>query len=180
MIINTDTETKQGIKNTASCIKYTEDKKALKTFLKKHEFSYTILSPRKYFKNDKEERNVLDVEVRNKKTNNKINFQIGLSIRDTFYLQEKSYEEINPFGKWEKRQEIIKKRGEVITNFLYTILSTICTESYCPENFQDFCDEYGYNKDSIRDLELYKKSKALSEKLNNFFDEEEIEKIYIS
>lgn len=59
----------------------------------------------------------------------------------------------------------------------YNILSCIKMEYFCPDNFNDFCEEYGYNNDSINALKIFYKSTVLSNKLKTIFTEDEINKL---
>ena len=56
----------------------------------------------------------------------------------------------------------IAARNETPT--MYDILT--CLEKYENANFEDFCDNYGYNNDSIKALKTYK---AVSKEYKNVF-----------
>ena len=56
------------------------------------------------------------------------------------------------------------------------VLYSLTMDAYALEvSFSDWCAEYGYNEDSRKDLALYKKCVATSEKLYSLFSDEEIE-----
>lgn len=57
---------------------------------------------------------------------------------------------------------------------MYDILACVNAEYYCPDNFNDFCAEYGYDEDSIKARETWKNCIAQSDKLKQIFSEEEI------
>lgn len=59
----------------------------------------------------------------------------------------------------------------------YDVLSCISGDVNCPDDFAEFCAEYGYNVDSITDRKTWKRCLALAEKLQAFFSEEEIEEL---
>lgn len=168
--------------NLKTPLEYTENKTALLMFLDKYIFEYELLSPRKYWTEDKEDRSVLDVKITEKSTNKTINFQIGLSIVDTFYLsniplRSTCSEYRNPFRQWEKVYTYRQKQKEAYSNLLYTILATICVEIYCPQTFYDFCFEYGYDTDSKKAESTFYKCRDFSYKLTTIFDINENESL---
>ena len=57
---------------------------------------------------------------------------------------------------------------------LYAILCTIWCESNVPADFEEFCRGYGYDTDSIKDREIYKKCVAFSNKIHKLFTDEEL------
>ena len=58
---------------------------------------------------------------------------------------------------------------------LYSILACISGDCNCPETFDDFCSEYGYDTDSRRAYATWERCLAFSKELRAFFTEEEIE-----
>lgn len=58
----------------------------------------------------------------------------------------------------------------------YDILVTIKNESYCSETFEDFCDEFGYDNDSIKAKKTFQKLNKMSDKILSVFTPEELEK----
>ena len=59
----------------------------------------------------------------------------------------------------------------------YDVLSCISFDVSCPEKFDEFCDEYGYNNDSIEALKTFRRCNAWRKKLRKFFSEKEIEEL---
>jgi len=57
----------------------------------------------------------------------------------------------------------------------YDVLACISSDAYCPDTFQDFCEEYGYEEDSIKALQTFQRCERFSKRLNEFFTREEIE-----
>lgn len=57
----------------------------------------------------------------------------------------------------------------------YDVLACISSDSYKYDSFQDFCGEVGYNTDSIKALETWKRYDSLSKRMNRFFSSEELE-----
>jgi len=56
----------------------------------------------------------------------------------------------------------------------YDILTVIKSESYCPETFEDFCNEYHYQQDKKKE-QLFCKLQKQSAKINSLFTPEELE-----
>lgn len=59
----------------------------------------------------------------------------------------------------------------------YDILSCISSDANCPEKFEDFCGEYGYNEDSRKAEQTFKACRTFADKLNRFLTSEEIESL---
>lgn len=57
-----------------------------------------------------------------------------------------------------------------IENVLNNLLSDAQCTSY---NFSEFCNEFGYDDDSIKALKIYKACKSISKKLSKLFDDKE-------
>jgi len=99
----------------------------------------------KYFPEDKDYRNIWKITIkRNGKT---ISFTFGSSMVDT----------------WENKEPV-----------LYDILSSVGLDySMGKYDFNEFCDELGYDNDSIKAHKTYKQCVKHSEKLEKIFDEYE-------
>ena len=54
----------------------------------------------------------------------------------------------------------------------YDVLSCCASGINCPDNFKDFCAEFGYDVDSIKTLKTFKLCVKQAEKLNNLFNTE--------
>ena len=57
----------------------------------------------------------------------------------------------------------------------YDVLSCISVDSGCPESFEDFCAEYGYERDSRMAFSTYKRCRKFADRLAAFFTAEELE-----
>jgi len=59
----------------------------------------------------------------------------------------------------------------------YTVLSCISSEITCPDNFEEFCSEFGYSYDNVQDYrkahKTWKLCTGLATKLQGFFSTEE-------
>lgn len=67
-----------------------------------------------------------------------------------------------------------EKGGNLVA---YVVLSCISGDVNCPETFEDFCGEFGFDADSIKALKTFKDCNALAKKLRKFFTENEIEEL---
>jgi len=59
----------------------------------------------------------------------------------------------------------------------YSVLACISGDTNTPETFADFCAEYGYEQDSIKALQTFRRCSAFSKRLRAFFTESEIEQL---
>lgn len=57
----------------------------------------------------------------------------------------------------------------------YAVLAAISGDAYCPEDFEDFCGEYGFESDSIKALQTFRRCAAFGRRLRAFFTEEELQ-----
>ena len=59
----------------------------------------------------------------------------------------------------------------------YSVLACISGGAYTPETFADFCGEYGYESDSIKALQTFRRCSAFAKRLRAFFTEAELEQL---
>ena len=57
----------------------------------------------------------------------------------------------------------------------YDVLACASSDIHCPSDFGDFCAEYGYDTDSRRAEQTFKRCRAQSERLQRIFDTEEMQ-----
>ena len=57
----------------------------------------------------------------------------------------------------------------------YSVLSCISFDLFCPDEFEDFCGEFGYDTDSRKALKTFHKCASFAAQLQAFFTEEQIE-----
>lgn len=62
----------------------------------------------------------------------------------------------------------------VTTLDAYSVLTCCSSEINCPDTFEDFCSEFGYDQDSRKAEKTFRALKKFSDKLNKFFDTEEM------
>ena len=59
----------------------------------------------------------------------------------------------------------------------YEIMACVASDIHCPDTFEDFCSEYGYDEDSRKAFEDFTGGAAFAKKLNAFFTEAEKEEM---
>lgn len=57
----------------------------------------------------------------------------------------------------------------------YNVLACISSDSSCPDTFEEFCSEFGYDQDSRQAEQTFKNLSKFSKKLKVFFTESELE-----
>jgi hypothetical protein len=57
------------------------------------------------------------------------------------------------------------------------VLACISGDAYTPETFADFCAEYGYESDSIKSLQTFRRCSAFAKRLRAFFTGAELEQL---
>lgn len=128
-----------------ACFGYSDNPKKLKIILNSCVFQYIDTGIKKYFPEDKEERRTLRITI--KRGKEFISFSFGMSLKET--------EENTPPD-------------------LYSIIACMGSDYHCPATFPEFCAEYDYNVDSIKDFKLFQGVLKQAEKLHKIFTEEEI------
>ena len=168
------------------CLEYAENPEIFTTVYNSTKITFFDTGIKTYFPEDKEKRQTLKVNI--KRNNKTISFSFGMSIHDTEILHYSGsrtrskhnytlnkiincYDIAHSKGKQEHDKEINK----ILKNLPYSIYACIGSEYFCPDTFEDFCSEYGYNDDSIKALELFKKCLKQANNLKTIFTEEEIE-----
>ena len=58
-----------------------------------------------------------------------------------------------------------------------TILDVLVSEAFIPEDFEEFCSEFGYDEDSRKAYKIFKKCVRQSEKIHKLFSDTELEKL---
>lgn len=59
----------------------------------------------------------------------------------------------------------------------YSVLACISGDAYTPETFADFCADYGYESDSIKALQTFRRCSAFAKRLRAFFTPAELEQL---
>lgn len=105
-------------------------------------------------------------------------YRVTLS-RDGDKLIEKLYRNRNcgfsnrlTFDFWGSKADMDKGQREITA---YDVLACISGDAYTPETFEDFCGEYGYQEDSIKALQTFKRADRFAKRLREFFTADELE-----
>ena len=164
-------------------------KKQATDFLEKTgcKMTITFKENRKYFPDDKEARDVYDIEI--KRGQRLWKFEFGNSIADSgFYaMTGKRRTEIDL--KWlskidyDLRMIIGGGHGQVKSDYIhrpkapseYSILA--CLTKYDPESFEDFCSEFGYDSDSKKAEQAYLGVKEEWSNVCRIWNDSEIEEL---
>lgn len=149
-----------------TCFKYSEDKEALKSLMAEIKVRTKVIGKDFYFDGDKEERLILRVYIERGKE--EISFRFGMSINDTEIFHAIPGHDF-PSADKTKARRLVKSK------LLYSLLSCISSDYYCPETFDDFCNEFGYDSDSRKAERLFEKCREQSAQLKKIFTEKEIE-----
>jgi hypothetical protein len=141
--------------NKNLCIDYSEKPAMLMLLLAKLDISVKFTGIKEYF-NDKKER--LTGQFRIIRDNEVIIFDFGFSLNDT-----KTF------------NSAYKDRQKFFNSLLYNCLCSCKSDYYISIDFEEFCSEFGYNSDSIKDKNLWERCLKQSHKLQKIFSDNEIE-----
>lgn len=168
-------------------------------FLTKNNITIDIIFKKNdfYFNDDDDKRDIYSITIA--RGNRSMNFDFGQSIK------ESGFKVIFKYQNTEKKIEYNFTNPEIYThkNFKKDIFK-LCHEKFgydttiesitppnppttydvlsCltyndPGTFEDFCLEFGYNSDSIKDLELYKRVVKEYQQILTIFNDQEIKEI---
>lgn len=56
----------------------------------------------------------------------------------------------------------------------YDVLACIGSDIHTPDTFKDYCDEFGYNADSIKALQTFRRTSTFAKRLQAFFTADEL------
>jgi hypothetical protein len=175
----------EAIKN---CLEYSEKPEELKALLSDLSINSEYLGLSKRDKEDSYKRMILSITIKRK--SRAISFEFWASINSSvkFFLDQYDFKEIAsvlcPYKKKypeiedairKHRFKLSKTRKEIFNGILYSVLSCSRSDYYCPISFKEFCDEFGYNNDSITDKNIWEKCLEQSSKLHKIFTEDEID-----
>lgn len=109
---------------------------------------------------------------------------VGYGARNEEGKYRKLYELRNPktITQWKREGECPECKGtgmakNPIAPSEYDILACISSDAYCPETFEDFCGEYGYEADSIKALQTFRRADRFAKRLRAFFTEAELSEL---
>jgi hypothetical protein len=153
--------------NKNLCIDYSEKPAMLMLLLAKLDISIKFTGIKDHF-NDGEER--LTGQFKIKRDNKVIIFDFGFSLHDT-----ETFNSIY-FDSGIKLLSIIyRDKQKFFNSLLYNCLCSCKLDYYISIDFEEFCSEFGYNSDSIKDKKLWERCLKQSNKLQKIFKKSEIE-----
>ena len=163
--------------NKSLCIDYSEKQAMLMLLLAKLDISVKFTGIKEYF-NDKKER--LTGQFRIIRDKEVILFDYGFSLYDTeifntTYSKNYTYKGKRFNSGNELLPIIYRDKQEFFNNLLYSCLYSCKSDYYISIDFEEFCSEFGYNPDSIKDKKLWEKCLKQSHKLQKIFSDNEIE-----
>jgi hypothetical protein len=77
------------------------------------------------------------------------------------------------FSFWNSKND--QQTGKAPT--AYDVLACISSEVYCPDDFEEFCSEYGYDTDSRKAEQTFKAVVKQAESLRRIFTSELLDKL---
>lgn len=147
-------------------LEYSEQPEVLEKLLRSTPFSIKAvkLGTFEYFEGDKEKRDVYKIII--KRNGKAITFRYGDSLKNTMLYRN---------ANREVSYQASKELKEASESSLYSILTCIRSDFYCPDTFENFCFEFGYDTDSIKAEKLFRNCSDQSKKLQLIFTSEEME-----
>ncbi len=166
-------------------LQYSEEPKQLEELIKELEISFKLVSVERYFDADKEDRIKANIII--KRGGRIINFDYGMSIRDTKIIMSdpikfnsggglidvgtsKKYFRNYYQAKLFKQNEVKKIKERL----LYDVLTCCGMDYNISIDFDDFCSNFGYDNDSIKAKNTWEKSLKQSSKLQKIFNDDDV------
>lgn len=83
---------------------------------------------------------------------------------------------------WETHEECTECKGSGKTPTpkaptSYCILACLSSDAHCPDTFSDWCSEYGYDEDSLKAKQTWKRCYTFAKRLQAFFTPAELEQL---
>lgn len=146
----------------------------------KTEFFITFDKNDFYFDDDKEKRDIYNVILR--RNNREFKFKFGNSIINSGRFKVFSPNGFILCNTIEEKNKLkakyklgFKENKEFKIPTPYDVLA--CLQKYDIGSFKDFCDEFGYNIDSIKAQKIYEAVKNEYENLERLYNEDELNKL---
>lgn len=174
---------KVHLKNQSSialCLEYSEDVEKLQELINQLEITVTYKGKHKVFNNEVD---IMFYDVEIKRGNKTISFEFNQSINFTEYFSINE-NDISFSGQWFQRKyynrsslikELTSKKLKMFNDFLYSILCCIKLDGYINDIFEDFCNDFGYNEDSISDYKLFLRCTEQAKKIRKIFSMQDLD-----
>jgi hypothetical protein len=171
--------TKLELTENDICFDYSENPDALKETLS-HVNIYYRITP--VIREEKTKSLILKQRkliIKLEKNNRVFEFDYYISHNDTKNLAYVKYSSdiYSSYQEYKKMESKVKKEtAQFLNSLLYSVLCCINLEFYTSDfSFNDFCNEFDYNNDSIQAKKVYEQSSDLSHNFKKFFTRDEVE-----
>ena len=156
------------------CLEYSENEKELMKIIDGISVFATFKGLESIDENSKETMKY-KIEIKRNKKSIKFDFYQSINfteiITTDLYFRDKKkigYEIYNPL-------KLRRKQKELKEDFLYSVLCCVKSDSYVDDNFQDFCDNFGYIEDSRKHYILWERCLKQKKKILSIFNMGELE-----
>lgn len=150
----------------ALCCEYSGNPDALKEIIAGLDITVSLLSvePNELWQ-DKKPRARYSVAFSN---GLKFDFWQSLNFWEIMAVDISGYE-VQIGKNWIRSVEVGKLKTKEANSFLYSVLCCIKSDALCPETFEDFCCEYGYDTDSIKAESTFRECREQARKIRRAF-----------
>ena len=156
------------------CMDYTDQQRELNELLKEVEIIATFKGLEKKW--SEKEQMKFEIEIKRGKNKTTFDFYQSIYFSNLFIVEEFGiYTEKRINDKIYTLQSLEREKKKEIEGFLYSVLCCIKSDGFIPDNFTDFCYEFGYNEDSIKDSKLFLECLEQKKKIKKIFTEKELE-----
>jgi hypothetical protein len=139
------------------CLKYSEAPDALRSILEGLDITATLKQVAfNESWQDKKERACYSVAFSNGLT---FDFWQSLNFKETMFADTYRTE----------RDKVQQMKQEEINSFLYSVLCCVRSDSECPDFFEDFCSDFGYDTDSRKAENLHRECVKQARKVRKVF-----------
>lgn len=185
--MKTDTFTSVINENSINkCLEYSENPNELETLLKSLDVQIKFDGIKKHFPDDKEERltgifKIIrggnEYALKHKTNTREIEFNFGFSIADTeIFIKNQSgwYRKKYYGGVMGLDLQKDKDKKKFMNDLLYSCLACCSMDYHVSIDSDEFCNEFGYDTDSIKAKDTWERCLKQSSKLQRIFEEDEI------
>ena len=152
------------LKENDPCLEYSENPEYLRKLMQEITVKVKVDGFGKHFIDDEQNRLILRVFIR--RNNTTISFKFGMSLNDTQVF-------VNGFETGVMNED---EESRIFNDLLYSILASVASDYYIPNDYIDFISEFGY-EDNSDTKKRYRKCAEHSAKLHKIFTEEDIESL---
>lgn len=156
----------------ALCCEYSENPDALKEIIAGLDITASLLSVESNeLWQDKKPRARYSVAFSN---GLKFSFWQSLNFWEIMAVDVSGYE-VRIGKNWIRSAEVGTLKTKEAEAFLHSVLCCVKSDSYCPETFEEFCCEYGYDTDSIKAETTFRECREQAHKIRRAFTMDQLE-----